>query len=189
MLSSTLALTAFPSLTGARGVYLSGMSPAPSFEDEPPAANLGPPWAEKLVRFLDDGLVVPGTQYRFGFDGILGLLLPGAGDAVTAAGALSLLYLALQRGVPRVVLTRMALNVAIDAIVGAIPIVGDLFDFAYKANRRNLRLLERATQQPTRRKTAADYAIVAVFVMIVASMVVLPLVLMGLLFRYLAGPE
>ena len=161
------------------------MSPVPP-EDVHPASNLGPPWAEKVVRFLDDGLVVPGTTYRFGFDGILGLLVPGAGDAVTAAGALSLFYLALQRGVPRVVLARMALNVAVDAIVGAIPILGDLFDFAYKANRRNLRLLERATQQPTRRKTAGDYAIVAVFMLIVASMLVLPLVLLGLLVSYLS---
>ena len=137
------------------------------------------------MRFLDDGLVVPGTNYRFGFDAILGLL-PVAGDAVTAASAISLFYLALQRGVPRVVLARMALNVALAAVIGAIPILGDLFDLAFKANRRNLRLLERATQQPTRRKTAGDYAVVAVFLMVIASALVLPLVLMALLISHLA---
>lgn len=145
------------------------------FAGAPPS----PAWAEQLVRFLDDGLVVPGTNLRFGFDGILGLLLPGAGDAVTAVGSLSLFWLALQRGVPRAVLARMLVNVAIDALVGAVPVVGDLFDFAYKSNRRNLRLLERSRQEPTRRKTAGDWLIVALFLSVIATMLVLPLVLLG----------
>jgi hypothetical protein len=151
-----------------------------------PTRTRAPGWSEQLVRFLDDGIVVPGTQYRIGFDGIIGLLVPGAGDAMTAAGALSLLWLAIQRGVPRVVLARMALNVALDALVGSIPIVGDLFDFVWKANRRNLRLIERATLAPApRRKTAGDYLVVGLFALLIVSAVVLPFLLTGLLVAYL----
>jgi hypothetical protein len=140
-----------------------------------------PHWAEQLVRFFDDGIAVPGTRYRVGFDGIIGLLLPVLGDASTAAGALSLLYLAIQRGVPRVVLARMAFNVALDAMVGAVPIVGDLFDFAFKANRRNLRLIERATHAPSRKSTLGDWLVIGLFVLFVISAVALPFLLTGLL--------
>jgi hypothetical protein len=144
----------------------------------------GPVWAETLVRFLDDGISVPGTKFRIGFDGILGLLLPGAGDAMTAAGALSLFYLAVQRGAPRVVLARMALNVAIDALVGAIPVLGDLFDFGFKANRRNLRLIERVQSGTAHKRTASDYLVVGLFGLLVLSAVTLPFLLTGLLIAY-----
>jgi hypothetical protein len=136
------------------------------------------------VRFLDDGFVVPGTTYRVGFDGIVGLLLPGAGDALTAAGALSLFWVAVQRGVPRVVLARMALNVAIDALVGSIPIVGDLFDFVWKANRKNLRLIERV-QQTERVRTTSDYLVVGLFGLLILSALSLPFLLTGLLIAQL----
>jgi hypothetical protein len=147
-------------------------------------ANERPAWAERLVRFLDDGIAVPGTSYRIGFDGIAGLIFPAAGDALTAAGALSLFWLAVQRGVPRVVLARMALNVAIDAIVGSIPIVGDLFDFAFKANRKNLRLLERAEQGPRTRRPS-DYAVVALAGLFIVSALALPFVLTAYLIAQL----
>lgn len=146
-----------------------------------PAEDKAPPWAEQLVRFLDDGIVVPGTRYRIGFDGLVGLLLPGAGDALTATGALSLFWLAVQRDVPRIVLARMAVNIALDATVGAVPILGDLFDFAFKANRRNLRLIERATRVPGRSRTAGDYLFVGLFGLFILSAVSLPFLLMGLL--------
>ena len=136
------------------------------------------------MRFLDDGLVVPGTRYRIGYDGILGLLVPGVGDALTAAGALSLFWLAVQRGVPRVVLARMAGNVAIDAFVGAIPLLGDLFDFAWKSNRRNLQLIERA-QLGKPARTASDYVFVAAFGLLIVSAILLPFILMGLLIAHL----
>jgi len=145
----------------------------------------GPVWAERLVRFLDDGLVLPGTSYRIGFDGLIGLLLPGAGDALSAAGSISLFYLAVRRGVPRVVLARMATNVAIDALLGAVPIAGDLFDFAWKANRKNLRLIERE-QRVERPRGALDYLVVGLFGLLILAAIALPFVLMGLLISYLA---
>ena len=140
-----------------------------------------PHWAEQLVRFLDDGIGVPGTKLRIGFDGLLGMLFPVLGDATTAAGAMSLFWLAFQRGVPRVTLVRMALNVGIDALVGAIPIVGDLFDFGWKANRRNLRLLERSAQQPRRVNTTLDYLALGLFALFVIAAVAVPFLLTGYL--------
>ena len=145
-------------------------------------SNPSPAWAESLVRFMDDGLVIPGTRMRIGFDGLIGLILPGAGDALTAASSVSLFWLAVQRGVPRVVLTRMAINVAIDAFVGAVPVLGDLFDFGWKANRKNLQLIERATSQP-RARSASDYAIIALFGLLVLAAVSLPILLTALLIR------
>lgn len=134
-----------------------------------------PAWAELLVRFLDDGIALPGTRYRIGFDGIIGLVLPALGDASTALAALSLLWLALRRGVPSPVLLRMAFNVALDAFIGSIPIVGDVFDFVFKANRRNLRLIEQAMVQPERHPSAVDWVVVVAFVLFVASALALPL--------------
>lgn len=139
-----------------------------------------PPWAERVVRFLDDGMTVPGTKYRIGFDGLIGLVLPGAGDAASAVGALSLFWLAVQRGVPRVVLARMALNVALDSLVGAIPVLGDLFDFAWKANRRNLRLIERAESTGMRRRLS-DYLAVIGFGLLILTAISVPFVLTALL--------
>ncbi len=151
---------------------------------EAPPAPL-PAWAEPLVRLLDDGLVLPGTGYRFGLDGIVGLLFPGAGDAVMAIAALSLFGLALQRGVPRPVLVRMALNIAIDALLGSVPIAGDVFDFAWKANRKNLRLLERATQMPPEARSGADRWVLASLSLLVACVLSLPILLIALLVAHL----
>lgn len=95
----------------------------------------------RLTHLLDTSLRVPGTRWRFGLDPLLGLV-PGLGDG---AGALLSLYVLLEAGrlgAPRWTLLRMAANVAVEAVVGAVPLLGDLFDAAWKANRRNLRLLE-----------------------------------------------
>ena len=86
-------------------------------------AGPAPAWAERLVRTMDDGFRVPGTNLRFGFDSLLGLL-PVGGDAAGAIATLSLFYVAVQKQVPRPVLLRMALNVAIDGLVGSVPIIG-----------------------------------------------------------------
>ena len=146
-----------------------------------------PHWAERLVRFLDDGFVIPGLGYRIGVDGLLGLLVPVLGDATTAAGSLSLFWLAVQRGLPRSVLVRMALNVAIDALVGSVPLVGDLFDFAWKANRKNLRLIERATSRPEHKLRVGDYLLFGSFVLFVTFAVALPFVITGYLIAKIWG--
>jgi Domain of unknown function (DUF4112) len=101
----------------------------------------------QLEVLLDEAFRVPGTNFRFGIDGIIGLI-PGLGDVI--AGLLSLIIplAAWIRGVPYVTLLRMAVNIAIGVLVGTIPLLGDVFDVAWKANRRNYRLLQRHLLEP-----------------------------------------
>ena len=93
-------------------------------------------------RFLDSSIRLPGG-YRIGWDGIIGLV-PGIGDAVGFGLSGYLVWRASQLGVPRATLARMLGNVAFETVIGAVPVLGDAFDFAFKANNRNVRLLERA---------------------------------------------
>ncbi|MBO6935612.1 MAG: DUF4112 domain-containing protein [Deltaproteobacteria bacterium] len=134
-----------------------------------------PDWAEGLVRFLDDGIRVPFTDFRFGFDALLGLL-PVAGDAATGLTAAAILGLALKQGVPTIILLRMVGNIAVDTLLGMIPVVGDAFDLFYKSNRRNLDLIERFRDEDAE-AGAADYAIVGVGFLLAVAMVALPFAL------------
>lgn len=146
-----------------------------------------PNWAEQLVRFLDDGVRVPGTNYRFGFDALIGLL-PGVGDASTAVGSLSLFWLAIKRDVPRPVLVRMALNVAIDALVGAVPVLGDVFDLFWKSNRRNLNLIREASgEAPVRRSRGRDYALMAGIALLIGCAFALPIVVAAFVIEAIKG--
>ena len=94
-----------------------------------------------IARMMDDQFRLPGTNIRFGLDLILGLF-PGLGDAVTSLIALLVVHHAWQSGASKLTLARMLGNVGVDFLIGSVPIAGDLFDFAWKANRRNARLLE-----------------------------------------------
>ena len=94
-----------------------------------------------LAKLMDSQFVVPGTNFRFGLDGIIGLI-PGAGDLSTFAVSAYLLTIMARNGASGFVLARMVLNVVIDALFGMIPILGDLFDIAFKANMRNLKLMK-----------------------------------------------
>lgn len=95
-----------------------------------------------LPELLDARFRVPGTGWRFGLDSVIGLV-PGVGDAATMAVALWVLWQARRLGAPKAILARMAGNVAVDAAFGAVPPIGDLFDAAFKSNRRNVALLRR----------------------------------------------
>lgn len=95
---------------------------------------------DRLATLLDTAFVLPGTNIRFGADALIGLV-PGIGDSVTTALAAWIVYEAHKLGVPRRVLIRMMGNVAIDGLVGSVPVLGDLFDVAFRANRRNVRIL------------------------------------------------
>ena len=95
---------------------------------------------EQVAHWMDSRFRLPGTGIRFGLDGLLGLL-PGVGDSVTALPALYVIARARGLGAPTHVQARMVGNVALDLLIGAIPLVGDLFDFGFKANRRNVELL------------------------------------------------
>lgn len=104
---------------------------------------------ERLAEILDEGVVVPGINIRMPLDPIIGLI-PGFGDAVTTALALTILAKARDEGLPKHVQWRMAANIAIDFLVGSIPILGDIFDFFYKANSKNMRLLKQYLEPTVR---------------------------------------
>ena len=95
-----------------------------------------------LALTLDNRFVIPGTSIRLGWDAIIGMI-PGIGDVATGALSAYVVYLALQLDVPRSVIRQMLLNVLVDVSAGSIPVVGELFDVAWRANLRNVQLLER----------------------------------------------
>ncbi|WP_232107399.1 DUF4112 domain-containing protein [Gimesia alba] len=96
---------------------------------------------ERLTHFLDDAFKVPGTNLRIGWDTLIGIV-PGLGDMISATLSGYLIYEAKQLGASRWVLARMIGNVALDSVLGAIPLLGDVFDAFFKSNRRNARLLK-----------------------------------------------
>ena len=138
---------------------------------------------------MDAGIRIPGTNLRFGLDPILGLI-PGFGDAAGAVLAGWILVEAIRLGASRATLVRIAGNVALDAGLGAVPIVGDIFDFAWKANLRNVGLLERHLAAPDR-AGRADRSFV---VLVISGVCVLAIGLLALgtlvtvwVFRALGG--
>lgn len=114
--------------------------------------------AERLAFLLDRVFRIPGTNFRFGLDPVLGLLFPVGGDALTALLSAYLVLEAVRAGLPRVAVARMVGNVAVDVALGSVPVVGDLFDAAWKANDRNLRLLRRYASLEGRRSRWRDWA-------------------------------
>ena len=95
---------------------------------------------EFMAKLLDSAFTVPGTKQRFGIDAVIGLV-PGIGDVATTILSSYVIWEARNLGVSRVALGRMMANLAIHATVGAIPIVGDLFDAFFRVNRRNMKLV------------------------------------------------
>lgn len=95
---------------------------------------------ERLAVFLDSAIVVPGTNFRFGADALLGLF-PGGGDVVGAALSGYIVYESWRAGVPPADVARMIANVLADTVLGSVPIAGDLFDAAWKSNLRNIDIL------------------------------------------------
>ena len=94
-----------------------------------------------LARLMDAQFGLPGTRFRFGVDALIGLA-PGVGDAMTGLLSLYVVWEARKLGAPPPLLARMLGNVAIEVVGGAVPVLGDLFDAAFKANLRNVALLE-----------------------------------------------
>jgi hypothetical protein len=121
-----------------------------------------PPEVERLralSRLLDNAFTIPGTQVRFGLDALVGLV-PGLGDAVSAVFSGYLIVQASRLGAPKSVVSRMVANVAIDTLIGWVPLLGDLFDVAWKSNVRNMSLLEDHLQHPAAAKSGSRRALV-----------------------------
>jgi hypothetical protein len=127
--------------------YLSGLTAGMSHEQRLAQVK----W---LATMMDDAFRIPGTPLRFGWDSVLGFF-PAVGDVLTSALSLLIVHHAWQTGASKLVLARMLGNVGLDFTIGAIPLLGDMFDFAFKANRKNARLLE---QHLNRRSMAARTA-------------------------------
>lgn len=130
-------------------------------------------WARTIARILDD----------YYLDALIGLLVPGAGDALTSATGLYLVGVAIREKLPAVVIARMLINLSVDALVGVIPLAGDLFDFAFKANKRNLRLLEE--RHVAERSRPSDWLYVGLAAALCLAALALPIVLMVWLARVL----
>ena len=95
---------------------------------------------KRLAWLLDSAIRIPGTSFRIGLDGLIGLI-PGIGDLVAGAASSYILLHAVRLGAPMAITLRMAMNILFEAVIGVIPVVGDIFDFAFKANLRNVQLL------------------------------------------------
>lgn len=118
---------------------------------------------EDLSRYLDDWIKIPIVGWRFGLDAIIGLV-PNVGDTLTSIASFYILIAGVRYGVPKITLLRMAFNIAVDYVVGSIPIVGDAFDFVWKSNKMNMNLIrERATGKG--KGATSDYLFVGLIIL------------------------
>lgn len=130
-------------------VLRGGPSPELGIRESPQLERL-----RRLARLLDSAVQLPGTRFRFGLDPVIGLV-PGIGDVVGAIFSTFIIFQAARLGAPRSILVRMLANVGVDTLVGEIPLLGDLFDFGWKSNTRNIALLEHHLQRPSAAKAAS----------------------------------
>jgi hypothetical protein len=150
-----------------------------SSKAKPPASADAAPrlFARFLAELLDQRFRIPGTSMRIGLDPIIGLI-PGIGDTLANLAGSAILFIGAKANLPKVVLLRMALNIALNTLVGAIPFVGDLFSIWFRSNVRNAQLLERYASQP--RTSAATTDWLFVFAVIGGLVLLLIAVLIGL---------
>jgi hypothetical protein len=144
----------------------------------------------QTLAFLTDNLFpLPGTNFRFGLDPIVGLF-PVVGDLASAVVSLYIMQAAARFEVPRSTLARMSFNVAIDYLLGAIPFVGNVFDFWWKANHRNVQLLERALAAPAqkrRRNRAGDWVFIAGVILVLVAVFIGSLAMAFLIAQWVVG--
>lgn len=119
-----------------------------------------------VARWMDTAVEIPGTNIKFGLDSVLGLL-PGIGDAIASAIGGYIILAASRMGVSRVVILRMLMNLGIDTVVGSVPLVGDVLDVAWKANVKNVALLEEALADPHKSRRSGVWALLGVAAIVV----------------------
>ena len=140
---------------------------------------------DQLSRWMDGVFRIPGVGWRFGLDALIGLI-PGIGDTATSLVSFYVLVAGVRYRVPKVTLLRMGLNIAIDYLLGSVPVVGDVFDAFWKSNQMNVELLrERATVSPdeTREGRLSDWlfvvSIILVLVFLLLGSIALSLYILG----------
>ncbi len=134
--------------------------PAPTASNRPTETQLAQ--LRQLSNLWDQAIGIPGTKWRIGLESIIGLL-PIGGDWIGLVMSSYILFHAVKFNLPRSVMVRMVLNVLIDAIVGAVPILGDLFDTTWKANTKNVNLLEAHLKSPQKSHKADKLALWLLF--------------------------
>ena len=143
----------------------------------------------RISHLLDNAIPIPGTKHRIGLDPILGLI-PGGGDLVGSIFAGYVVFKSAQMGVPQETLVKMAANIVFDTVAGTVPVAGDLFDVAWKANVKNIELLDAHLGSPEQGKKA-DWLFVAALllglILIVGSVIFLSVMIFGWLFRVFTG--
>jgi hypothetical protein len=130
-----------------------------------------------MARLLDDLVTIPGTRRRFGIDSVVGLI-PGIGDVASAAVGAWIIVEASRFRLPGVVLARMVINTIVDLVIGAIPLLGDAFDFVFKSNTRNLALFRRHATDPGA-STTEHRAFLAGLVLVLVGLLWLAVVAIG----------
>jgi hypothetical protein len=130
-----------------------------------------------LSHLLDDWFRIPGTAIRFGLDGIVGFI-PGIGDIIGGIASCVILFAAWARDVSYITLARMFVNWGIEVLLGAVPMLGNLFDIGWKANRRNYKLLTSSLADP-RRERRRSWLFFAGLCLLLIAMLVLPMLLFG----------
>lgn len=144
---------------------------------------------EALSRWLDDLIRIPVVGWRFGLDALIGLV-PGVGDTVTTIASFYILVAGVRYGVPKITLLRMALNIGIDYLAGVIPFLGDIFDFFWKSNSKNLDLLkERATVlgEEKRKGQMSDWLFVGTIMLVLVGILVGSIALNFLVWTLIGG--
>ncbi len=142
-----------------------------------------------LSHWLDDLIRIPVIGWRFGLDALIGLV-PGVGDTVTTIASFYILVAGVRYGVPKITLLRMALNIAIDYVGGALPFFGDAFDLFWKSNSKNLDLLKkRATvsADETRKGRLSDWLFVGAIMLFLVALLVGTIALSVLLWTLMVG--
>ena len=140
-------------------------------DEEPPRPEVVDPVVEQIAWLMDRS--IPIGPYRIGLDGILGLL-PGGGDFIGVLVSGVIVARAMKAGLPKSAIARMMTNIAIDAVIGAVPVIGDLFDFAFKANVRNLEIFRSATAR--RREPLKDWVFVAGIAFVFLAILAIPVI-------------
>jgi hypothetical protein len=136
-----------------------------------------------LAYYLDDLFRIPGTTWRFGLDALVGLI-PNFGDTLTSFASFYILIAGVRYGVPKITLFRMALNIGIDYLLGSIPLLGDLFDFFWRANDMNIALIrERATG--VGKGTNGDYVFIFSLIGILVLILIGSITVSGVILYYI----
>lgn len=138
---------------------------------------------DQLAFYLDDLFRVPGVGWRFGLDALIGLV-PNVGDTLTSFASFYILLAGVRYGVPKITLLRMAFNIGLDYFVGSIPLIGDAFDFVWKANKQNMELIRtRAAGKGKGKKS--DYVFVIALIVLLVGLLIGSIVASGLIIYWL----